>query len=295
VSRRAGLAAALTLVVALTAGCGGGSAAGVVDRFDAERAFRDLRAQVDLGPRPAGSAASRVLAERLRAQIPGGHFESVPGGLRNVVGRLPGRGKAILVGAHYDTKDLPGFVGANDGASGTATVLELARALRHGRRACDREIRFVFFDGEESPRGSNDFLRDGLRGSRADARAHARELSAMVLVDFVGDRDLSIPREASSDPALWRVLRAGARRAGTFRAFPGLVSGPVLDDHTPFQERGVRSIDLIDFTYPYWHRPTDSLDKVSAASLDEAGEALVEMLRDLASRTCRGAGGEVAT
>ena len=286
-TRRAGLVAALALVIALTAGCGGGSAAGTGDRFDAQRAFRDLRAQVELGPRPAGSAASRLLAERLRGEIPGGRFESVAGGLRNVVGRLPGRGKAILVGAHYDTKDLPGFVGANDGASGTATVLELSRVLRAGRRACDREIRFVFFDGEESPRGSGDFLRDGVRGSRAYAKAHAGELSAMVLVDFVGDRHLSIPREASSDPALWQLLRAGAERAGTIRAFPGRVSGSVEDDHTPFQEAGVPAIDLIDFTYPYWHRPTDTLDKVSAASLDEAGEALVEMLRDLASRTCR--------
>ena len=138
-----------------------------------------------------------------------------------MVGRLPGRGKAILVGAHYDTKDLPGFVGANDGASGTATVVELSRVLRHGRRACDREIRFVFFDGEESPAGSDDFLRDGLRGSRAYARAHADELSAVIVVDFVGDRRLSIPREASSDTALWDLLRAGARRAGTIRAFPG--------------------------------------------------------------------------
>jgi glutaminyl-peptide cyclotransferase len=287
VSRRSGLVAALTLAIALTAGCGGGSAAGPGDRFDAERAFGDLRAQVDLGPRPAGSAASRLLAERLREQIPRGRFESVPGGLRNVVGHLPGRGKAILVGAHYDTKDVPGFVGANDGASGTATVLELSRALRAGRRACDREIRFVLFDGEESPQGSDDFLRDALRGSRAYARAHARGLSAVIVVDFVGDKHLSIPREASSDPALWELLRAGARRAGTIQAFPGRVSGSVLDDHTPFQEAGVRSIDLIDFTYPYFHRPTDTLDKVSAASLDAAGEALVEMLRELASRTCR--------
>ena len=286
-SRRVGPVAALALAIALTAGCGGGSAAGTGDRFDAQRAFRDLRAQVELGPRPAGSAASRLLAERLRREIPGGHFESVPGGLRNVVGRLPGRGKAILVGAHYDTKDIPGFVGANDGASGTATVLELSRVLRAGRRACDREIRFVFFDGEESPRGSDDFLRDGVRGSRAYAKAHARELSAMVLVDFVGDKHLSIPREASSDPALWQLLRAGAERAGTIRAFPGRVGLTVVDDHTPFQEAGVPSIDLIDFTYPHFHKPTDTLDKVSAASLDAAGEALVRMLRDLARRTCR--------
>jgi hypothetical protein len=286
-SRRAGLTA-LMLAVALAAGCGGGSAAPAAGaRFDADRAFRDLRAQVALGPRPAGSPASLLLAERLRAQIPGGRFESVPGGLRNVAGALPGRGKAILVGAHYDTKDIPGFVGANDGASGTATVLELARALRAGRRACEREIRFVFFDGEESPSGSDDFLRDGVRGSRAYAGEHARELAAVVVVDFVGDKRLSIPREGSSNPALWRLLREGAERAGTIRAFPDRVGQTILDDHTPFQEAGVRAIDLIDFTYPYFHRTSDTLDKVSAASLDAAGEALVEMLRQLARQTCR--------
>ncbi len=88
----------------------------------------------------------------------------MPGGLRNVVGVLPGRGRPILVGAHYDTKDIPGFVGANDGAGGVATVLELSRVLREGRRPCDREIRFVMFDGEESPAG---LARHGLPARRA--------------------------------------------------------------------------------------------------------------------------------
>ncbi|HSJ74374.1 MAG TPA: M28 family metallopeptidase, partial [Miltoncostaeaceae bacterium] len=272
------------------AACGGAAATGPFpDRFDARRAFADLRAQVALGPRPAGSEASRRLAGRLRAQLPRGRFEAVPGGLRNVVGVAPGRGRPILVGAHYDTKDIPGFVGANDGAGGVATVLELSRALRHGRRACEREIRFVMFDGEESPAGSPDaaFLRDGLRGSRAYAAAHADELAAVVIVDFVADKDLAIRREAGSSASLWRLLRDSARRVGKIDAFPTGTEGRILDDHTPFTDRGVPAIDLIDFDYPPFHTPEDTLDKVSARSLDAAGESLVEMLRRMAARTCR--------
>jgi hypothetical protein len=286
---------ALPLIVAAAAAaalsaCGGATATGPpADRFDAPRAFADLRAQVAMGPRPAGSRASRRLAERLRAQLPGGRFEPVPGGLRNVVGVLPGRGRPVLVAAHYDTKDLPGFVGANDGAGGVATVLELSRALRQGRRACQREIRFVMFDGEESPAGSPDaaFLRDGLRGSKAYAAVHADELAAVVVVDFVADRDLALRREQGSDPGLWRLLRDSARRAGTIEAFPSGTQGRILDDHLPFAERGVPAIDLIDFDYPWFHTPQDTLDKVSAASLNKAGEALVEMLQRLARQTCQ--------
>lgn len=276
-------------VLALT-GCGGDSgqaaAPPAADRFDAGRAFADLRAQVRLGPRPAGSAASRRLADRLQRRLPRARFEPVPGGLRNVVGSLPGRGAPILVGAHYDTKDIPGFVGANDGAGGVAVVLELARALRSGQRACQRPIRFVMFDGEESPRGSTDFLADGLRGSTHHARTRGRGLRAVVVVDFVADRDLSLPREASSDPALWARLRAAARAVGADHVFPDAVGREILDDHTPFLARGIPSIDLIDFDYPHFHRRSDTLDKVSPRSLDLVGETLVEFLGRLRGETC---------
>ncbi|WP_246551540.1 M28 family metallopeptidase [Miltoncostaea oceani] len=293
VPRTRALAPVLAVAVALLAlaGCGDGgaappAAAPAVDRFDAARAFADLRSQVRLGPRPAGSAASRRLAARLRRDLPRGRFEAVPGGLRNVVGSLPGRGAPILVGAHYDTKDIPGFVGANDGAGGTAVVVELARALRTGQRACQRPIRFVMFDGEESPRGSDDFLRDGLRGSRHHARTRGAGLRAVVIVDFVADRDLAIPREASSDVALWGRLRRAARAVGAGSVFPPTTAAAVLDDHTPFLERGIPSIDLIDFDYPHWHRTSDTLDKVSARSLDLVGETLVEMLTRLRAEGC---------
>lgn len=293
--RTLALLAVTAACAGLLAACDGGTGAPAppptTDRFDATRAFAELRAQLALGPRPAGSEASRRLAARLKARLPRGRFEAVPGGLRNVVGTLPGRGRAILVGAHYDTKDIPGFVGANDGASGTATVLELSWALRPGRRACEREIRLVMFDGEESPAGTpdtaEDFLRAGLRGSRAYAAAHADELAAVVIVDFVGDRDLSIPREQGSDQRLWRQLRDAARRVGAGDVFPGGSQGRIYDDHTPFAERGVAAIDLIDFDYPHFHRTSDTLDKVSRRSLDAVGETLVEMLQRLARQTCQ--------
>jgi hypothetical protein len=265
---------------------GGGDASLPAGRFDAARAWADLRAQVALGPRPAGSAASRALAGRLRAELPGGRYEPVPGGLRNVVGTLPGRGAAIVVGAHYDTKDLPRFVGADDGAGGVAVVLGLARALRHDRRACQRTIRFVMWDGEESPRGSSDFIDDGLRGSRADAVAHAGTTAAVIVVDLVADRDLSLPREASSDPALWERLRGSAARVGAGAAFPDRTGELLLDDHTPYLQRGVPAIDLIDFDYPPFHTAGDDLAAVSPRSLELVGESLVDLLRRMRDDTC---------
>ena len=257
--------------------------AGAVDRFDGARAFALLRQQVELGPRPAGSAASRRLAERLRRLLPGGRFEAVPGGLRNVVGTLPGRRPAVVVAAHYDTKDLPGFVGANDGAGGTAAVVELARDLRGRRRRGGPELRFVLFDGEESPRGSPDsaFLRDGLRGSKAYAVAHRGEIGSLVLLDFVANPHIRLRREARSDPGLWAALRRAAARAGVSRAFPPGTARGVYDDHTPFAAAGVRAIDLIDFDYPCFHRPCDDLRHVSERSLDQVGEATLELLRSL--------------
>jgi glutaminyl-peptide cyclotransferase len=251
------------------------------DRFDEKRAFADLRYQVDLGPRPAGSETSRELADWLAARLPRGKLEPVPGGLQNVVGSLPGRGKAIVVAAHYDTKDIPNFVGANDGAGGTAAVLEIARALRRSWPRSAPPIRFVLFDGEESPDDSQPFYTSGLRGSRPYAARHSGDLRAMILLDFVAERGLRIPREAGSDEGLWQRLRDAARKVGAQSAFPSGTAGEILDDHTPFARRGVPAIDLIDFTFDCWHRVCDNIDVVSARSLNLSGEAVVQMLLDL--------------
>jgi Zn-dependent M28 family amino/carboxypeptidase len=203
----------------------------------------------------------------------------VPGGLRNVVGTVPGRKPGyIVVGAHYDTKDLPGFVGANDGASGTAVVTQLARTIERPRHT----IKFILFDGEESPRGTPDqsFEERGLRGAKV-AAARYRDARAMVLLDFVGDRRLRIPREGSSDEELWERLRAAASAVGVGRHFPRASQGTILDDHVPFLREGVPSIDLIDFDFPCWHKRCDNLSRVSERSLDATGEAVYRLLASL--------------
>jgi len=252
-----------------------------VDRFDSGRAWKHLKHQVSLGPRPSGSQASRELAAYIRARIPRGHYENVEGGLRNVVGRIPGSKPAIAVAAHYDTKDMPGFVGANDGAGGTAAVLELARALRKADRPKNApEIRFLFFDGEEATDEDRPFEETGLRGSTAYAKRHAGDLDALVLLDFVAEKGaMRIPRESSSSLSIWRKLRAAAKRVGAGKAFPDETAGGVTDDHTPFLRRGVPSVDLIDFTFPCWHKRCDDLSAVSERSLDTSGEAVLELLR----------------
>lgn len=251
-----------------------------VDRFDAQGAWAWLRRQVRLGPRPAGSPASRRLAEQLRKALPRGAFQGVPGGLRNVVGFVRGRdaSRFVVVGAHYDTKDLPGFVGANDGASGTAVVVQLARTIQ------PRELRpslvFILFDGEEAPDDEGSFREDGMRGSKVAALRY-RKAEAMVLLDMVGDRSLRIPRELHSDDALWARLRAAARRTGVQAVFPNQTGRGLLDDHRPFLDAGVAAIDVIDFTFPCWHETCDDLSAVSKRSIDAVGEAVYALLRSL--------------
>ena len=256
-----------------------------VDRFDEARAFALIREQVDrYGPRPAGSDASRALAEHLRPLLPNGRFEPVPGGLRNVVGRLPGRLPAIVVGAHYDTEaTIPGHVGANDGAAGTAAVIEIARALRRERRgAGTRQVRFVLFDGEEEPLGSppDRFYADALRGSKAFVRAHRTATRELLLLDYIANRGLRLPRESTSTRPMWERVRASAARVGVERVFPdGPGPGVIFDDHTPFLRARLPAVDLIDFSYRYADTLRDTPDKLSTRSLDAVGETVVDYVR----------------
>jgi len=258
-----------------------------VNRFNGRGAFALLREQVqDYGWRPAGSEALRRLAVRLRALMPRGRLEDVPGhpGLRNVVGSVPGRMPAIVVGAHYDVEAEPeGFVGANDGAAGTAAVVTLARAFARAPRPRNaRALRFVLFDGEEQPAGCEPFIECGIRGSTAYAERHAAQTRALVLLDYIAERQgLRFTREAGSDRALWAQLRSAATAVGVGSLFSAESSGQVIDDHTPFTQRGVRAIDIIDFDYPQRDSLADNLDAVSERSLDAVGEAVHRLVAGL--------------
>jgi glutaminyl-peptide cyclotransferase len=254
------------------------------DRFDAARAWALVKRQVGYGQRPAGSPQLRRLARVLRDRLPHGHFEPIHSpGMRNVVGSLPGRGKAIVIGAHYDTLAVPkGFVGANNGAAGTAIVVELARDLaRMHRPAGSPPLEFVLFDGEEPPglpEDDPDFYHHGLRGSRAYAAAHARSTRAMILLDYVGGRGLRLPREGSSSEGLWKQLRAAAGAVGVGPVFPDRTGITILDDNTPFLRAGVPAVDLIDWSYP-GHSLRDGLDRLSQRSLDAVGETVLALVR----------------
>lgn len=292
-----GLLAAATL-----AACGdaGQSPAAQEGGFDADRALADLEAQVEIGPRPAGSPGARrtvaLIADRLREA--GVEDVAVQAPWMNVVGTIPGSAPGtVVVGAHFDTKDDlgPGFEGANDGASGVAVVLELARSLP--RPLPGPSVSLALFDAEEA-RGERPFELDGTRGSRQYA-AYARRggargtpplesIRAMVLFDLVGDCALEIPLEAGSDPALYGLFAAAAEaRTGSPAPFRG-ASGAVGDDHVPFLEAGIPAVDLIDFSFgpgpapgAYWHTPEDTLDKVCAASLDAVGEAALGAIPEI--------------
>ncbi len=278
--------------------------------FDAERAFGDLRDLVALGPRPAGSpeleAARRLLEERLRQagwRVERHAFEAhypdgAPRTLTNLIASREGtraNGERVLFVTHYDTKRIPGvrFVGANDGASGAAVLLELARAL--ATRPLAHTVQLVFCDGEEAD-GATISASDGLYGSRALAERMEREGSlgrvrALVLVDMVGDADLGLTRDLGDSPQLVADLRDAAREAG----LEGVLNGgalPIVDDHTPFVERGLReTLILMDFQFgerrtpgPFWHTARDDLSAVSPASLNAVGRLAIGVFERLERR-----------
>jgi hypothetical protein len=272
-------------------GCGAEAAptartAAKAHRFDGPRAVELMRLQVGYGQRTAGSPQLRALARKLRPLLPHGRFVKIPGepGLRNVVGSLPGKQPAVVLGAHYDTLAKPkGFVGANNGAAGTAIVIEAARALRKLDRGDDAPaLRFVLFDGEEPAEGlpeeQADFYSTGLRGSRAYAADHADSTRAMILLDYVANRGLQLPREGSSNAVLWKELRAAAKRVGAGSYFPDDTGVTIIDDHTPFLRAGVPAVDLIDWSYD-GHSLHDSMKQISTRAADAVGETVVELLR----------------
>ncbi len=267
-------------------------------RFDSNRAWEHLRQLVSLGPRPAGSPAIERSRAYIKAQLAAvgvkvaeqAWDDQTPTGrvpMVNLIATIPGASKdRLIIAGHYDTKRSREFrfVGANDGGSSAAFLIELARVLK--ARANPLTIELLFLDGEEAVvewQGN-----DHTYGSRHYVEAARRDgslasLKALILVDMIGDRDLKIKRDVNSTPWLTDLIWAAAEKKKLTAYFrPDRVQ--IEDDHLPFVQAGVPSVDIIDLEYPPWHTADDTLDAVSARSLQVVGDVLLAALPSIENR-----------
>jgi Zn-dependent M28 family amino/carboxypeptidase len=274
---------------------------------DGDRVMQYTKDIVKFGPRPLASANHKKVEEYLAARLKGDNIEDdnftadTPVGkfpVHNIVAKYPGtKDGIIIVASHYDTnyplRDTP-YVGANDGASSSALLLELANQLR-GKTRDGYTVWLVWDDAEEAmkPDGSGglpremDFMDDSLYGithlaERWQADGTLKKVKAFLLADMIGDADLNVDHDLNSTPWLESVVMEAATRLGYQSHFFGR-DNQVSDDHIPFTKRGVACADLIDFEYGYhnvfWHTPQDTVDKLSPKSLEITGSVILETIR----------------
>ena len=253
--------------------------------FDGQRAYADVQTQVGFGSRVPGSEGHAQFQKWLQNELEAAGWqvemqtsEALGHPIENLVARRGADPPQIVLGAHYDTRMFAdndpdaaqhtNFVpGANDGASGVAILLELARSLP----AETVPVWLVFFDAEDNGRIEG---WDWILGSREFVKNNPVRPRAAIIVDMIGDADLNIYKERNSDPALTDEIWAVAQGLGYESKFIPEYRHSMLDDHTPFLEAGIPAVDIIDFDYPYWHTIQDTPDKVSAESLKIVGETL---------------------
>jgi peptidase M28-like protein len=263
------------------------------------KALTHVQQLVDLGPRPSGSTAIEKSRAYIEKQLHDFGWDvtrqtftdSTPRGPVTFVNliatfhakqRGAGNSATFLICSHYDTKifDDLRFVGANDGGSSTGLLIELARVIGQ-RPELAAKLQLVFFDGEEAVEEFTDT--DGLYGSRHFAGELSKAKAASrfrggILLDMVGDRSLGITLPLDSPADLARDIFAAADALKCRNQFTYFDHGTVLDDHTPLNAAGISTIDLIDFDYPPWHTADDTIDKLSAESLETVGRVVVYYL-----------------
>ena len=276
---------------------------GPAPTFNGERAMQYVKDIVKFGPRPIGSANHKKVEEYLLSRLKGDTVEQdaftadTPEGkfpVRNIIAKFPGAKDGIIViASHYDTnyplRNTP-YVGANDGGSSSALLLELADQLR-GKKNDGYSIWLVWDDAEEAikPDTEVDFMTDSLYGIRHLAETWQtdgtlKKIKAFLLADMIGDADLDIDRDLASTPWLEAVVYQAATRVG-YQSHFFTRTESMEDDHLPFVKRGVPSADIIDFSYGYnnvfWHTPQDTVDKLSPKSLEITGTVILETIRIL--------------
>ena len=269
--------------------------------FDGSRAYEHLRQVVSFGPRPSGSAALErtrnyiidqlkavgisVVQQAFDAQTPLGKIHMV-----NLIATIPGaRRERIAITGHYDTKLFSEFrfVGANDGGSSTAFLLEMARVLKARRNGYAMEL--IFFDGEESTgewAGTDHTYGSQYYVDAARKAGTLASLKALILVDMIGDRSQRFTRESRSTRWLTDEVWSTAKRLGYGSVFAEEMT-PIEDDHLPFLNAGVPATDIIDLDYAAWHTPYDTLDQTSARSLEIVGTVIVNALSPIETRLQR--------
>jgi Zn-dependent M28 family amino/carboxypeptidase len=268
------------------------------EEFSGEKALTHVQRLVDFGPRPSGSQAieksRHYIEDQLRRfgwQVTRQAFtDNSPRGkvqFVNLIAQFPSQGNAaplFLLCSHYDTKtfDAIKFVGANDGGSSTGLLLELARVIAlHPNLAAKTEL--VFFDGEEAYDHFSET--DGLYGSRYFARqlqgTRAKQFRGGILFDMVGDSSLDVTLPADSSPEMARDIFAAAE-ALKLRSYFTYLDREMIDDHSPLNAIGIPTIDVIDFDYSWWHTAGDTIDKISAQSLQIVGSVALYYLSEFA-------------
>jgi Zn-dependent M28 family amino/carboxypeptidase len=253
--------------------------------FDGLRAYADVQTQVAFGPRIPGSDGHAQVQAWMRAELESAGWqveiqesEALGHPIQNIVAKRNDVSPQIILGAHYDTRMFadndPDFAnhtqpvpGANDGASGVAVLLELARTLPEDSVS----TWLVFFDAEDNGRIAG---WDWILGSREFVKNNVLQPRAVVIVDMIGDEDLNIYKERNSNPDLTDEIWDVANGLGYGQQFIAEYKFSMTDDHTPFLEAGIPAVDIIDFDYPYWHTLADTPDKVSAVSLEAVGKTL---------------------
>ncbi len=259
----------------------------VWEDFSGEKALAHVQAMVDFGPRPPGTEAIEKTRTYLTQQLElfgwkvarQAFTDDTPRGkvgFVNLIATFAAKDAApsFLICSHYDTKtfDTASFVGANDAGSSTGVLLELARVLAQ-RPDLARKAELVLFDGEEAYQAFSET--DGLYGSRYYAKQlvaqnKTKQYRGGVLLDMVGDRSLNITLPPDSPTEMARSIFASAEALNLRKHFT-YFDRDIMDDHTPLNEAGIPTIDLIDFDYPPWHTPDDTIDKLSAESLRTVG------------------------
>ncbi|MGA2503977.1 MAG: M28 family peptidase [Anaerolineales bacterium] len=252
--------------------------------FNGQQAYQDVAAQVAFGPRTPGSPAHAQVIVYIQQELEKAGWKVqiqvnkwLGFSVQNIIATRSDTAPRIIVGAHYDSRLLadqdtgPGrsqpVPGANDGASGVSILLELARTLP----TKSVPVELVFFDAEDNGGLDN---RQWIMGSQAFVQTLTVKPQAVVIVDMVGDANLNIFEERNSDPKLTAEIWAKAANLGFGKYFVSTPKYDMIDDHSPFLAAGIPAVDIIDFDYPYWHTTADTLDKVSAQSLQTVGETL---------------------